>query len=232
MADSKEVQAILARGKITADDVLELRHRVFWKGVVTSKDAEMVFVLNDRLGKDADPSWPLFFVEALVDHLDAHRGEHRQHRAQRQRLPHPEHLEPRLAAAVDAGLLVLVEEGELTSNPMERMHPPKVPEASPRRDGGEFRALHGQDPDVRTIYETAVGTRPAAEPPRLFEQSGIPTLLLYGPEDHVLQRDFPARCEVAFTEWTGDGKIRHPSFQGLRADKKPAQVIRERPGSP
>ena len=24
-------------------------------------------------------------------------------------------------------------------------------------DGGEFRALHGQDPDVRTIYETAVG---------------------------------------------------------------------------
>ncbi len=25
------------------------------------------------------------------------------------------------------------------------------------RDGGEFRALHDQDPDVRTIYETAVG---------------------------------------------------------------------------
>jgi len=32
-------------------------------------------------------------------------------------------------------------------------------------------------------------------------------------------------CEVVFTEWTSDGKIRHPSFQGLRADKKPAQVI-------
>ena len=27
-------------------------------------------------------------------------------------------------------------------------------------------------------------------------------------------------AEVAFTEWTGDGKIRHPSFQGLRADKR------------
>ena len=38
-------------------------------------------------------------------------------------------------------------------------------------------------------------------------------------------------CNVAFTEWTGDGKIRHPSFQGLRADKKPAQVKRERPAS-
>ena len=35
-------------------------------------------------------------------------------------------------------------------------------------------------------------------------------------------------CEVVFTEWTGDGKIRHPSFQGLRADKKPSEVTRER----
>jgi bifunctional non-homologous end joining protein LigD len=35
-------------------------------------------------------------------------------------------------------------------------------------------------------------------------------------------------CEVVFTEWTSDGKIRHPSFQGLRADKKAAEVIRER----
>ena len=36
-------------------------------------------------------------------------------------------------------------------------------------------------------------------------------------------------CEVAFTEWTADGRIRHPSFQGLRADKKPREVVRERP---
>lgn len=35
-------------------------------------------------------------------------------------------------------------------------------------------------------------------------------------------------AEVMFTEWTGDGKIRHPSFQGLRADKKPREVTRER----
>jgi ATP-dependent DNA ligase len=27
-------------------------------------------------------------------------------------------------------------------------------------------------------------------------------------------------CEVTFTEWTGDDCIRHPSFQGLREDKK------------
>jgi bifunctional non-homologous end joining protein LigD len=36
-------------------------------------------------------------------------------------------------------------------------------------------------------------------------------------------------AEVAFTEWTADGKIRHPSFQGVRADKRPSQVRRERP---
>jgi bifunctional non-homologous end joining protein LigD len=35
--------------------------------------------------------------------------------------------------------------------------------------------------------------------------------------------------EVAFTEWTSDGRLRHPSFQGLRADKKPAEVVREKP---
>jgi bifunctional non-homologous end joining protein LigD len=36
-------------------------------------------------------------------------------------------------------------------------------------------------------------------------------------------------CEVAFTEWTSDGKIRHPAFKGLRADKKAKEVRRERP---
>jgi bifunctional non-homologous end joining protein LigD len=35
--------------------------------------------------------------------------------------------------------------------------------------------------------------------------------------------------EVEFTEWTRDGRVRHPSFKGVREDKKPAQVHRERP---
>jgi bifunctional non-homologous end joining protein LigD len=34
-------------------------------------------------------------------------------------------------------------------------------------------------------------------------------------------------AEVAFTEWTSDGSIRHPSFQGLREDKNPKEVVRE-----
>lgn len=35
-------------------------------------------------------------------------------------------------------------------------------------------------------------------------------------------------CEVDFTEWTRDGKLRHPRFTGLRKDKEAKQVKRER----
>lgn len=35
--------------------------------------------------------------------------------------------------------------------------------------------------------------------------------------------------EVGFTEWTGQGKLRHPRFEGLRRDKPPEEVVRERP---
>jgi bifunctional non-homologous end joining protein LigD len=36
-------------------------------------------------------------------------------------------------------------------------------------------------------------------------------------------------AEVAFSEWTDDGRLRHPSFQGLRRDKPPGEVVREAP---
>ena len=35
--------------------------------------------------------------------------------------------------------------------------------------------------------------------------------------------------EVAFSEWTNDGRLRHPSFQGLRRDKPARDVVREAP---
>ncbi|GAB3018745.1 DNA ligase D [Niabella terrae] len=35
-------------------------------------------------------------------------------------------------------------------------------------------------------------------------------------------------CEVSFTEMTTDGVMRHPSFDGMRADKKPGEVILEK----
>jgi bifunctional non-homologous end joining protein LigD len=41
-------------------------------------------------------------------------------------------------------------------------------------------------------------------------------------------------AEVAFTEWTRDGLLRHPAFQGLREDKPAAEIVREtsRPPKP
>jgi bifunctional non-homologous end joining protein LigD len=39
-------------------------------------------------------------------------------------------------------------------------------------------------------------------------------------------------CEVAFTEWTRDGHLRHPTFQGLREDKAAREVRRELPQPP
>jgi pimeloyl-ACP methyl ester carboxylesterase len=52
-------------------------------------------------------------------------------------------------------------------------------------------------------YESALGTRPLSEPPRFFEVSAVPTLALYGPDDHVIWRRFPEMCEVAFSELIG-----------------------------
>ena len=34
--------------------------------------------------------------------------------------------------------------------------------------------------------------------------------------------------QVAFMEWTGSGKLRHPRLVGIRADKAPRDVVRER----
>lgn len=35
-------------------------------------------------------------------------------------------------------------------------------------------------------------------------------------------------AEVEFREWTSAGKLRQPSYKGLRSDKGPGQVVRER----
>jgi len=34
-------------------------------------------------------------------------------------------------------------------------------------------------------------------------------------------------AQIGFTEWTRDGMLRHPRYQGLRTDKRPADVVRE-----
>jgi bifunctional non-homologous end joining protein LigD len=57
---------------------------------------------------------------------------------------------------------------------------------------------------------------PVADPPRGYRARGV----------HWVRPELVA--EVEFTEWTEDGRIRHPSFQGLREDKEVGQVVRER----
>jgi bifunctional non-homologous end joining protein LigD len=36
-------------------------------------------------------------------------------------------------------------------------------------------------------------------------------------------------AQIGFAEWTTDGRLRQPRFLGLRDDKRPAEVVRERP---
>jgi DNA ligase D-like protein (predicted ligase) len=49
------------------------------------------------------------------------------------------------------------------------------------------------------------------------------------PRSHVHWVEPRLVGEVGFSEWTTDGQLRHPRFQGLRDDKDPAEVVREMP---
>ena len=77
------------------------------------------------------------------------------------------------------------------------------------------------DETLKTLYKRLrpLETRepPFVNPPRGYEAKGA----------HWIKPELVA--EVEFTEWTNDGTLRHPSFQGLREDKKPTDVVRERP---
>jgi bifunctional non-homologous end joining protein LigD len=72
----------------------------------------------------------------------------------------------------------------------------------------------------RALDKLLRDTPPFANPPRGAQARGV----------HWVKPELVA--EVAFTEWTRDGTLRHPSFQGLREDKKARDVIRERPARP
>jgi bifunctional non-homologous end joining protein LigD len=63
-------------------------------------------------------------------------------------------------------------------------------------------------------------TPPFANPPRGAEARGA----------HWVEPKLVG--EVAFTEWTRDGSLRHPAFHGLREDKDPREVRRELPQPP
>jgi len=56
-----------------------------------------------------------------------------------------------------------------------------------------------------------------------FGRGRLPTTRVHWVEPRLV-------CEVGFSEWTTDGQLRHPRFQGLRDDKEPAEVVREMAG--
>jgi len=111
-------------------------------------------------------------------------------------------------------------------------------EPSERRTGFRSLAL-GVHEDGRLVYAGRVGTgfdhatleRLAArlqpletdEPPidtGGVDREGLRNLRWVRPE---------LVAEVAYTDWTRDGVLRHPSYQGLREDKPAENVNRERP---
>lgn len=48
-------------------------------------------------------------------------------------------------------------------------------------------------------------------------------------EIHWVRPELVAAAEIA--EWTASGKLRQASFKGLREDKRPEDVVRERPAA-
>ena len=70
----------------------------------------------------------------------------------------------------------------------------------PYADADKLRASWG-------VYESSTGNREMSDVPRYLEPNPLPTLVLYGPEDHVVPRSFPARCAVAFTDCIGPFEI-------------------------
>jgi bifunctional non-homologous end joining protein LigD len=102
-----------------------------------------------------------------------------------------------------------------------------------RREGGLGALLVGYYVDGELRYAGKVGTGFNAETLKLLrqrlaslEQKTSPFTGRQPEKDAVFVRP-ELVCEVAFSEWTRAGTLRHPSYQGLREDKAPADVVRE-----
>jgi len=107
------------------------------------------------------------------------------------------------------------------------------PEGSRIGIGALLLGVH--DPGGGLVFAGKVGTgftskmlkdlqgrlSPLARPSSPFGRARIPGVT----RAHWVEPKLVA--EVAFTEWTSDGRLRHPSFQGLREDKKASDVVRE-----
>jgi len=66
----------------------------------------------------------------------------------------------------------------------------------PYRDADKLRASWG-------VYEQSAGRRAMEDVPKLFERTPVPTMVLYGPEDHVVMPSFPWKEAAACIDCTG-----------------------------
>jgi bifunctional non-homologous end joining protein LigD len=62
------------------------------------------------------------------------------------------------------------------------------------------------------LSRSTVARSPVVDPPRMRDARWVRPELV---------------AEVRFSEWTRDGRLRHPVFLGLRPDKQPREVVRE-----
>ena len=61
---------LLADGIIDADEVAKLKEVLYEDGVIDKEEANFLFEINDAVtGKDNDPAWETFFIQAIADFL-------------------------------------------------------------------------------------------------------------------------------------------------------------------
>ncbi|HYU56568.1 MAG TPA: ATP-dependent DNA ligase, partial [Actinomycetota bacterium] len=76
--------------------------------------------------------------------------------------------------------------------------------------------------DTRLLQELAAKLALLERPDPPFERGKLPTKGVHWVEPKLVG-------QIGFSEWTVDGQLRHPRFLGLREDKPPREVVRERP---
>ncbi|MGH8985575.1 MAG: non-homologous end-joining DNA ligase, partial [Acidimicrobiia bacterium] len=108
-----------------------------------------------------------------------------------------------------------------------------------RREGELGALLAGYyDDDGALRYAGKVGTGFGATDLRLLRERFEPLRTDDSPfEGRQPQKDAifvepKLVAEVEFAEWTSAGTLRHPSYEGLRDDKVPTDVVREEPAGP
>ena len=78
----------------------------------------------------------------------------------------------------------------------------------------------GFDHRELTMLTSRLGTLERPDSPAV-DTKGLPRKGVHWAQPELV-------AQVGFSEWTPDGKLRHPRYIGLRDDKRPEQVVRER----